>query len=247
MTKSPLSVWATTVSSSTDDLWWTALRNTVLFAIFTVAGNIVVALLAAALVKRRVPGHQFLRVVYYTPVVLSVAVMGVIMARVFNTEFGLLNFYLNWFGIKSVAWTSNARVVIPMLAGATVWWTFGFPFLIFLAGLLNIPEYLYEAAKIDGASAIRGFFSITLPLLRPVMLFVIVTQFISHLQVFGQMWIITLGGPGHSSYSVVMYLYDTGWRFFRMGYASAMAYSLAVIIFVITLINFRLFGQRVEY
>ena len=125
--------------------------------------------------------------------------MGVVMARIFNTEFGLMNFYLNWLGIKSVAWTSNAQVVIPMLAGATVWWTFGFPFLVFLAGLLNIPEYLYEAAKIDGATDIRGFFSITLPLLRPVMLFVIVTQFISHLQVFGQMWIITLGGPGHAA------------------------------------------------
>jgi multiple sugar transport system permease protein len=230
-----------------DNLWWTALRNTVLFACFTVAGNMSLALLVATLLKQRMPGHEFFRVVFYTPVVLSVAVMGVVLVRVFNTEYGLLNFYLNWLGFKSVPWLANANLVIPVLSGASVWWTFGFPMLILLAGLLNIPDHLYEAAKIDGANSWAAFIKITIPLLRPVLLFVLVTQFISHLQVFGQMFIMTQGGPGHASYSIVMYLYDTGWRFFRMGYASAMAFSLAALILTITLINFRLFGQRVEY
>jgi multiple sugar transport system permease protein len=230
-----------------DDLWWISLRNTILFAILTVVGNTVVGLTMALLVKQRIPGQHLFRVLFYTPVILSVAVMGTVLQRAFNTEYGLINFYLNWLGLPSVPWLADARIVIPALAGATVWWTFGFPMLVFLAGLLNIPEHLYEAARIDGANAVQAFFAITLPLLRPVLLFVIVTQFIAHLQVFGQMYIMTGGGPGYASYSVILYLYDNGWRFYRMGYAAAMAFSLAAIIFVITLINFRLFGQRVEY
>lgn len=230
-----------------DNLWWTALRNTVVVATLIVIANLLLGLLVAALLKQRIPGHQVFRVIFYTPVVLSVAVMGVVLVRVFNTQYGLLNFYLNWIGLKSVPWLTNARLVLPVISASTVWWTFGFPMLIFLAGLLNIPEPLYEAAKIDGANAWQSFLHITLPLLQPVLLFVLVTQFISHLQIFGQMFIITQGGPGHASYSVVLYLYDTGWRFFRMGYASAMAFSLAAIIFAITLVNFRLFGRRVEY
>lgn len=230
-----------------DSLWWVALRNTVWFCIYTVGGNVVIGLMAALLVKQELPGQHFFRVIFYTPVVLSVAVMGVVLQRMFNTEYGLLNYYLNWFGFASVPWLANAKIVIPALSGATVWWGFGFPMLIFLAGLLNIPNHIYEAARIDGANALQSFVSITLPLLKPVMLFVVVTQFISHFQVFGQMYIMTQGGPGHASLSVIMYLYDNGWRFFRMGYAAAMAFSLAAVILTVTLINFRLLGKRVEY
>lgn len=230
-----------------DDLWWVALRNTALFACLTVLGNTVVGLSAALLVKQPLPGQQLFRVVFYTPVVLSVAVMGVVLQRMLNTDYGLINFYLNWIGLPSVPWLANAQTVVPALSASTVWWGFGFPMLIFLAGLLNIPTHLYEAARIDGANGVQAFFSITLPLLKPVLLFVVVTQFIAHLQVFGQMFIMTQGGPGHSSLSVIMYLYDNGWRFYRMGYASAMAFTLALLIFAITLVNFRLLGQRVEY
>ena len=128
-----------------------------------------------------------------------------------------------------------------------MWWGFGFPFLVFLAGLLNIPMPIYEAARIDGVSRWQSFSRITMPLLKPVTLFIVVTQFIAHFKVFGQMWNMTLGGPGNSSYSVVMYLYDVDWRFFRMGYASALAFSLAVIILIVTLVNFRFLGGRIEY
>ena len=116
--------------------------------------------------------------------------------------------------------------------------------LIFLAGLQNIPGHLYEAAKIDGADALRRFRYITLPLLRPTILFVTVTQFIAHFQVFGQPYIMTNGGPGRSSYTVIMYLYQTAWRYFRMGYGSAIAVSLAMVIIFFTLIQFKFFGNR---
>ncbi len=230
-----------------DSLWWIALRNTILFAVLTVAGNLVLGLFASVLIRQRPPGFQFLRFLFYTPVVLSVAVMGVILARVFNTEYGLLNYYVAMVGLPTQKWLGTEQLVIPVLASATVWWSFGFTFLVFLAGLLNIPLPIYEAARIDGVNRWQSFTQITLPLLKPVTLFIVVTQFIAHFKVFGQMWIMTLGGPGTSSYSVVMYLYDVGWRFFRMGYASALAFSLAAIILVVTLINFRFLGGRVEY
>lgn len=230
-----------------DKLWWHSLRNTILFAVLTVAGNLVLSLFASTLIRQRPPGFHFLRFLFYTPVVLSVAVMGIILARIFNTEFGLLNYYVDMLGFQPRKWLGTERLVIPVLASSTVWWTFGFPFLVFLAGLLNIPGQIYEAARIDGVNRWQSFTRITLPLLKPVTLFIVVTQFIAHFKVFGQMWIMTQGGPGASSYSVVMYLYDVGWRFFRMGYASALAFALAAIILIVTLINFRFLGGRIEY
>ncbi len=118
--------------------------------------------------------------------------------------------------------------------------------LIFLAGLQQIPEHLYEAAKIDGAGPFQSFSRITLPLLTPTLLFVLVTQVIAEMQVFGQPFVMTGGGPGNESKTVVIYLYQTAWAFFRMGYASAMAVSLAAIMIVITLFQFWLLRQRDE-
>jgi multiple sugar transport system permease protein len=119
--------------------------------------------------------------------------------------------------------------------------------LVFLAGLQNIPESLYEAAKIDGANAAQSFFRITLPLITPTTLFVVVTQTIAHMQVFAQPFAITAGGPGHESRTVVMYLYETAWKFFRMGYASSIAVALALIMIVVTVVQFRLLRFRTEY
>jgi ABC-type sugar transport system permease subunit len=119
--------------------------------------------------------------------------------------------------------------------------------LVFLAGLQNIPEQLYEAAKIDGAGRWRTFRNITLPLIMPSMLYVVVTQFISHMQVFVQPYVITGGGPGNLSRSAVQYLYETAWKFFRFGYASAIAVVLALTMIVITVILFRVMRNRTDY
>ena len=119
--------------------------------------------------------------------------------------------------------------------------------LVFMAGLQNIPEALYEAAKIDGSGPLRTFRHITIPLIMPTMLFVVVTQFIAHMQVFAQPYIITGGGPGNGSRTAVMYLYETAWKFFRFGYASAISVSLAIIMIAITLILFASMRQRTEF
>ncbi len=231
-----------------DPLWWKTLSNTLQFTGWTVALNTVVALLAALVVKRNMPGRDLFRVLFYAPAVLSVAVVAVVAGRMFNTEQGLINYYVvEVFNGPKISWLGNPDLVIPSLSLATVWWAFGFPMLVFLAGLQNIPESVYEAARIDGAGPVQTFFRITLPLLMPVLLFVLVTQFIAHMQVFGQPYIMTRGGPGNESKTVMFYLYQTAWSFFRMGYASAMAVAIAAIMIVVTLIQFVLLPNRVEY
>jgi len=225
-----------------DSLWWLSLRNTMLFAFLTAAGNSIFALLVALAVNQPVIGRDFFRVLFYAPVVLSVAVMAIILGWILNTQFGVLNYLLIWIGFAPVPWLSSPRLVIPTLSAATVWWTFGFPMLIYLTGLQNIPDVYYEAARIDGAGRRQLFRHITLPLLRPIVFFVATTQLISHFKIFGQPYIMTEGGPGRSSFMVIMYLYQTAWRFYRVGYGAAIAVSLALVILFFTLIQLRFFG-----
>jgi multiple sugar transport system permease protein len=230
-----------------DPLWWKVLQNTLYFALLTVAIKVVVSLLTAVALKRGFVGRDVFRVLYYMPYIMSVAVVGLLFAKVFDQQRGLLNFYLtDVFNGPRPLWLADVALVIPSISIATVWWTFGFPMLIFLAGLQQIPEHLYEAAKIDGAGPFQSFSRITLPLLTPTLLFVLVTQVIAEMQVFGQPFVMTGGGPGNESKTVVIYLYQTAWAFFRMGYASAMAVSLAAIMIVITLFQFWLLRQHDE-
>ena len=230
-----------------DPLWWKVLQNTVYFALLTVAIKVVVALVVATALKRSFAGRDLFRVLYYMPYIMSVAVVGLLFAKVFDQQRGLLNYYItDIFNGPRPFWLGDVALVIPSISIATVWWTFGFPMLIFLAGLQQIPEHLYEAAKIDGAGPFQSFSRITLPLLTPTLLFVLVTQVIAEMQVFGQPFVMTSGGPGNESRTVVIYLYQTAWAFFRMGYASAMAVSLAMIMIVITLFQFWLLRSRDE-
>ena len=230
---------------TSDPLWWQVLRNTIFFAVLTVALKIVVSLFAAVALKRSFFGRDIFRVIYYLPGIVSVAVVGLLFQKVFDPQRGLLNYYITEvLNGPRLIWLGDAKLVIPSISLATVWWTFGFPMLVFLAGLQNIPEHLYEAAKLDGAGPFQTFTRITLPLLTPTFLFVIVTQFIGEMQVFGQPLVMTNGGPGNESKTVLIYLYQTAWSFFRMGYASAMAVSLAAIMIVVTLTQFALLRNR---
>lgn len=231
-----------------DAIFREALGNTGYFMVLTVAINIVLALLVATALKHSFVGSNFLRVLFYAPAILSVSVLGIIGIRVWDTQLGIINyFFTTLLGLPRVSWLGNPALVIPALSLTTVWWTFGFPMLVFLAGLQNIPEPLYEAAKIDGAGPRQTFRHITIPLIMPTMLFVVVTQFISHMQVFAQPYIITAGGPGNASRTVVMYLYETAWKFFRFGYASAIAVVLAVIMILVTALLFSSLRRRTEY
>ena len=230
-----------------DPLWWKVLQNTTYFALLTATLNTVISLTSATAIKQNFRGRDVFRVMFYSPVILSVSAASIIALRVFDPNRGLLNYLIvDVLNGPRILWLGTAQTVIPTLSVTTVWWSFGFPMLVFLAGLTNIPESIYEAAKIDGAGPMGTFFEITLPLITPTLLFVVVTQFIAHMQVFGQPLAMTGGGPGNESRTVLIYLYQTAWAFFRFGPASAMAVALAIIMIAVTSIQFRLLRNRSE-
>ena len=230
-----------------DDVWWIALKNTIVFTALTVVGTTVVSLAAALAVTQPVRRANLFRVLLYMPSLFSVGAVGLIWVWLLNSQFGVINYGLSFFGIRPINWLGDPALVLPALSLTTIWWGFGFPMLIFIAGLQGIPEHLYEAARIDGANGRQLFFNITLPLLRPTLLFVTVTGVIAHFQVYGQPFIMTNGGPGRSSYSVIFYLYQTAWTSFRMGYGAAVAVALAIIMAIVTIVQFLVISRRVEY
>lgn len=231
-----------------DPIWWASVRNTIYFAALTVVGTTIVGLAAAVAVTRPIRGKGFFRVLLYIPQLMSVGAIGLIWNWLLSGQFGVINYLLSFLGIRPINWLGEPSLVLPALSLATIWWTFGFPMLIFIAGLQSIPEHLYEAARIDGASGWQSFLYVTLPLLRPTILFVTVTGVIGHFQVFGQPYIITGGGgPGRSSWTVIIYLYQQAWVAFRMGFGAAVAVAIAVIMAVITAFQFLLISRRVEY
>jgi multiple sugar transport system permease protein len=231
-----------------DKVFWEVLGNTFEFMVLTVAINVVLALLVSSGLKHPFFGSNFLRVLFYAPGILSVSVLGILGIRIWDGQLGIVNYFITTIlGGPRILWLGDTSMVIPALAITTVWWTFGFPMLVFIAGLQNIPESLYEAAKIDGAGPMQSFRLITIPLIMPTMLFVVVTQFIAHMQVFAQPYIITGGGPGNTSRSATMYLYETAWKFFRFGYASSISVVLAAVMIVVTIILFVSMRHRAEY
>ncbi len=231
-----------------DPIWWDSVRNTIYFAVMTVTGTTIVGLAAAFAVTRPIKGRGFYRVLLYIPQLMSVGAIGLVWNWLLSGQFGVINYLLSFFGVRPINWLGDPNLVLPALSVATIWWTFGFPMLIFIAGLQGIPEHLYEAAKIDGATGWQSFLYVTLPLLRPTILFVTVTGVIGHFQVFGQPYIISGGGgPGRSSWTVIIYLYQQAWVAFRMGYGAAVAVAIAIIMAVITTFQFLVISRRVEY
>jgi multiple sugar transport system permease protein len=231
-----------------DSVWWKAMSVTVRFTAMTMVLNIGFSLMVAVALKQNFFGRDFYRTMFFAGSVLSVSAVAIIAGRVWDPQRGIMNYFLtDVFGLPRVQWLGTAQTVLPTLAVTTVWWTFGFPMLAFLTALQNIPEPIYEAAKIDGAGQWQTFTRITLPLLTPTMLFVVSTQFIAHMQMFGQAYTLTGGGPGNESRTVWIYMFDTSWRFFRIGYGAAMAVVLAAVMIVVTRIWFAVFRNRFEY
>ena len=206
--------------------------------------NTVLSLAVALNLKHRFVGRSFFRAVFYLPSVLSVTVVGIIAFRVWDPHRGLLNAFIIGLlhGQPLQPWGGRGEMLVLVIT--TVWWTFGFPMLVFVAGLSNVPETLYEAAKIDGADALRLFTRITLPLITPTLLFVLSTQFITHMQMFGQAYQLS---SSPESQTVFVYLFDTSWKYFRFGYSSAMGVALTVILLIVTRVLFAVFGRRFEY
>jgi multiple sugar transport system permease protein len=223
-----------------DNLFWTALKNTTLFVSLNAPLAVIVPLGLAMLVNESIPGRTFFRSAFTTPLMISVSSVGVLWVWFLNPTFGLINYYAGMVGLPGQNWLVQGGWSMFAVVLTTVWWTSGWNLVLFLAGLQEIPEHLYDAARIDGAGGIDLFRYITIPSLRPTILFVTVTTIIGSFRVFGQVFVMTGGGPFDSTRTVVQHIYESGFRYFRMGSASAIAWSLFAIVLVFTVIQFRL-------
>ncbi len=233
-----------------DDVFGKALANTFIFAIGGVSANVVLGLGLALLLNGRVRGLTLWRVLYFLPVITAPLALGVIFAFIFNRNYGLANNLLVTLGLPRQPFLASPHQALFTIILIAIYQYVGYYIVIFLAGLQGIPQDYYDAARVDGANRWQEFRHITLPLLRPVMLFVIVTNSIGALQVFDLVFSATAagassaGGPANSTMTIVLYMYNTAFKFSRMGRASAMAFILFVIIMVITLIQVRLLRDR---
>jgi multiple sugar transport system permease protein len=229
-------------------LFWNALINTVIFVIISVPPLVVIPLLLAVLLNTKTPGRNIFRGVYFAPWVLSVTVVSLIWWWIFQSNGGLVNYYLGSLGLFTPRWLSTLPWGWIAILVATIWWTMGFNMVILLAALQDIPESLYEAASIDGASALQAFFKITVPLLQPVLAFIITISIIASFNLFGQPFLMTHGAPpnpgGGGGTEPIMYrIYIEGFQRSFQGIGAAMSFVVAAIMIVVSLINFRLFNS----
>jgi len=231
----------------TDPLFRTTVVNTVVFVLESTPALVVVPLALAVLLNQRLPMRAFFRGAFFVPFTLSVSVVSICWWWLLDPNFGPVYFYLKQLGLHPPAWISSPSLAMAAVVIATVWWTAGYNMVLFLAGLQDIPLHLYEAARIDGAGAWRQFRSVTLPLLRPTMLFVIVIQLIASFQVFGQVYVMTNGGPGNSTRTVIQYVYETAFVRLQMSEGAAAAWVLFLIILVFSLAQFKLLSGHTEY
>jgi multiple sugar transport system permease protein len=231
----------------TNELFWKSMEATGKFTLYSVPLLLVLPLLVALLLNEKFRGRNFFRAMYFAPYVLGVAVIGVLFRFLLDRNIGYVNYYLGQLGLPDeIAWTSALPWAWFSLVGVTVWWTLGFNAVIYLAGLQDIDPALYDAAKVDGANRLQRFWHITLPGLRPVLLFVLTITILASANMFGQAYLITEGAPGEETRTAVMYIADEGLRNFRMGSAAAMSYVLALFLMVISVLNF-VFFQRKEH
>lgn len=230
-----------------DPQLWVSLGNTLKFALLSIPLGVVISLGLALAMNQRLKGISLYRTAFFVPVVASTVAVAMVWRWILNTEFGILNHVLGVFGVPSLSWLSNPGLVIPSIVLVAVWKNMGYNMVLFLAGLKAIPQHLYEAAAIDGASPVQRFRFITLPLLTPTLFFITVLSVIGSFQVFDIVFIMTGGGPGDASRVYYYWLWQNAFKFFRMGYASAMAWVLFAALFVMTLIQLRFLGKRVQY
>jgi multiple sugar transport system permease protein len=225
-----------------DDNFLSALKNTTLFAVFVVGASVVLGLALAVLLAGNLRLTAAYQAIYFLPVIIPMVPMAIAWKWIFDARYGILNYVLSWFGVSPIGWLTSPDVAMWAIIIMSVWKVLGYNMVLLLVGLKNIPAVYYEAAGIDGAAGWSMFRKITLPLLKPILLFVIVISTINAYNVFTQVYVMTTGSqaaPGAPLRVLVFDIYQNGFQFFKMGYASAEAVVLTLIILAVTLIQFR--------
>jgi len=229
-----------------DPLFWTSLYNTMYYAIFFIPFGILMAFGLSILLNQSVKGLAIYRTVYYLPSIVPAVANAILWIWLLNSQWGLINTLLKLIGIKGPGWLTSEQWAKPGLVLMSLWGV-GSWIIIYLAGLQGVPEQLYEAAEVDGATKLQRFFHITIPLMTPTIFFTLVTGLIGAFQVFTQAYIMTNGGPVNSTLFYALYLFRNAFNYLKMGYASSMAWILFLIVLVLTLIQFKLANKWVFY
>ena len=224
-----------------DPVFWRALLNTFYFALaggpLTVAASLGAALLLSSKLVR---WQGFFRTVYFAPFVTTLVAVAIVWKYLYHPQYGVLNWALGKAGVHPIDWLGDPKWAMPAIILMAVWKNFGYNMLIFVAALQNVPQELYEAAELDGAGALARFRHITLPMLGPALAFVGVVTMIGYFQLFAEPYVMTAGGPLRATTSVVLYMYEEGFRWWRMGFAAAIAFVLFLIIAAATFLQRRL-------
>lgn len=228
-------------------LFWETLLNTLYLTAGIVVIRTVLALFIALGINSVTKWKTYLRTTYFFPVVTSVIAVSIVWKSLYDPTYGFINGILNQLGFDGFAWLLDGKVVIPAIIIMTVWKELGYAIILFIAGLQSIPRMFYEAAKVDGASKVQVFTKITLPLLQPTMLFVVVTSFIGFMQIFGQIFILTDGGPGTSSTTTVYLIYQEAFQKYNFGVASALSFLLFAIVMFFTYIQLKVSKKDWSY
>jgi len=236
-----------------DPLFWKAMQNTFVYTVGVVPIGVCLSLMLAIAIDQKIKFKNFFKSIFFLPTVTAIVAVSVIWKWLYAGEkYGLINFFIMKLGFQPVDWLASPTWTLPSIMIMSIWAGVGYNMILFLAGLQTIPNSMYEAAEIDGAGFWTKLIHITLPLLKPTIVFVAMVSFIFSFQVFDQVYIMTsgqggVGGVLNSGLTIVAYLYDKGFEKFQMGYASALAYIIFLLIFILTMINKTLMKTDVEY
>ncbi|WBU37962.1 carbohydrate ABC transporter permease [Homoserinibacter sp. YIM 151385] len=227
-----------------DPTVWQSFGNTVWFTLLSTVPLVLVALVMAILVDQGLPGQWLWRLSFFMPFLLASTVISQIWVWIFNPQFGAANGVLAWFGMPPQAWLQDADTAMVSVVIATVWWTVGFNFLLYLAALQNIPAQQYEAASLDGAGTWRKLVSITLPQLAPTTVLILILQVLASLKLFDQVYQMLGGASSPTTRSIVQYIYETGFTGYRFGYSAAISYVFFAVIIIIAVAQLAITRRR---
>ncbi|MHA7177419.1 carbohydrate ABC transporter permease [Arthrobacter sp. Sr24] len=227
-----------------DSDMWHSMGNTLYFTVISTIPLVLVALAMAALVNMGLPAQWLWRLAFFAPYLLASTVVSLFFVWMYNPQLGLINELLGRIGIAPIDWLNNPDVAMWSIVIATLWWTVGFNFLLYLAAMGNIPQAHFEAAQLDGAGGWRQFFSITLPQIKGTTLMIVILQVLASLKIFDQVYQMTAGGPAGSTRSIVQYIFETGFTGYRLGYSAAISYIFFIIIVIVSISQFFVTRKR---
>lgn len=228
-----------------DAEFWQVLGNTAVYTFGTIPINMALSLWVAYLLNKKLKGKKFLRTAFFAPVIISPVAAAVIWRWMYDPNFGLVNYLISFLGIGSINWLNEPTAAMFALIIMGVWKTFGINMILFSAGLQGIPDNYYEAAELDGAGKWAKFYHITIPMLAPTTFFIMIMSMISSFQVFDIVYVLTSGGPMGSTKVLVFYVYEYAFKFFEMGYASAISYFLFAVLFILTMLQVKYMKSKV--